>query len=503
MAGTQAGAARASSQPLGNRPSMARCAKIVFVLLLIARTHAPAQDPVLFQVAPFIFGHSLSVDSSGNMHALWICDTATLYAIYDTLGRNISAPRILANHYAQSPQVLPCPGGSMFVWQQSTFFFNSYIFSCFFSYSDSSFSDTLALQDIYFDATRYGPVLVPITDSTFFVVWCGNGPQTLESGLFGQVLGLPLKRIGSNIFLTSDQIGTQENYTPQLSLSVPSTKVIILWMKRYSFGNTLLIRQFNSADQSLGPILTVPSDTSQKQYWGHDVAALPDGTHVVVWSAAGIDSMWNIYLRKLDSQGNPLGTESQINRLPADRYAETEVSVDLDGSFVVVWESQYNDSMRIKAQRFDPYGQAIGSDFFVAPFQNFQYRPQVFLFNKRIYVTWMAYPQEHWAAILDFVNPPVSVTADHSERPSQFSLQSYPNPFNASLTVQFSIPYEQTVQIVLYDISGRKVVEIAHSVFKSGIHSLYYDAGNQPSGVYFVSLRSDQHSLVRKVLLIK
>jgi len=482
---------------------MARNAKIVIILLVIARSHLLAQNPVLFQIAPFVFGHSFSVDTSGNMHTVWINDTTTFYAIYDTLGRIIFQPRVLANRWAQSPRLLPRPNGSMFVWRQVSWTFNSYIFSRFFNYSDSSFSNTMELHDVYFDAERFDPVLVPTTDSTFVVVWYGSGWQTLESGLFGQFVGMPLKRIGTNIFLTSDQVGTQENFTPRLSFLESSAKVIILWMKSYSFGNTLLTRSFSTTDQSLGPILTIPSDTAQKQYWGHDIATLADGTCVAVWSAAGLDSVWNIYLRKLDSNGSPIGTDSQVNAFQAERFAEVGISVDLDGSFVIAWESKYNDSMRVKAQRFDSIGQALGSEFFVAPSQGFQYRPEVFLFKKKIYVTWMAFPQEHWATIIDFVNPQVSVAADYPVQPSDYSLQSYPNPFNAGLTVQFSIPYEQGVQIVLYDISGRKVAEIARSVFKSGSHSVYYDAGNHPSGVYFVNLRSDHNSLVAKALLIK
>ncbi len=79
----------------------------------------------------------------------------------------------------------------------------------------------------------------------------------------------------------------------------------------------------------------------------------------------------------------------------------------------------------------------------------------------------------------------------------------YPNPFNSRTVVPFELPNRGTVVAAVYDISGRRVVELASGRFDAGRHLIAFESGNLPSGVYMVSLEFDGRRLARKVVLMR
>ncbi len=99
---------------------------------------------------------------------------------------------------------------------------------------------------------------------------------------------------------------------------------------------------------------------------------------------------------------------------------------------------------------------------------------------------------------------PVVVPRSHSLHPP------YPNPFNAVMTVGFDMPVMGEVGIRVYDVLGRKVGTLADGVMTQGTHSARWDAGNMPSGIYFVQMsawtpmgEAGDYRQVRKVVLLK
>jgi hypothetical protein len=84
---------------------------------------------------------------------------------------------------------------------------------------------------------------------------------------------------------------------------------------------------------------------------------------------------------------------------------------------------------------------------------------------------------------------------------------AYPNPFNPTTVIGFSIPTfekQKTVSLQIYDITGRLLVNlIDNQTVKAGYHEITWDASNQPSGLYFVKLVSSNFIDTQKILLIK
>ncbi|MDD3535556.1 MAG: T9SS type A sorting domain-containing protein, partial [Candidatus Cloacimonetes bacterium] len=93
--------------------------------------------------------------------------------------------------------------------------------------------------------------------------------------------------------------------------------------------------------------------------------------------------------------------------------------------------------------------------------------------------------------------------------PSVLALQSnYPNPFNPSTTINFSLPKTAHARLVIYNIRGQKVKVLVSDTLYYGNHSVVWDgrdSGNRPvaSGVYFARLEQSGIAKIRKMMLMK
>ncbi|MCK9243148.1 MAG: T9SS type A sorting domain-containing protein [Candidatus Cloacimonadaceae bacterium] len=88
-------------------------------------------------------------------------------------------------------------------------------------------------------------------------------------------------------------------------------------------------------------------------------------------------------------------------------------------------------------------------------------------------------------------------------------LQSnYPNPFNPSTTIAYSLPATGQVRISVYNMKGQKVKDLLNSEMLRGKHKVVWDGkdannNNVSSGIYFFRLEIKGHSSVRKAMLMK
>ncbi len=79
----------------------------------------------------------------------------------------------------------------------------------------------------------------------------------------------------------------------------------------------------------------------------------------------------------------------------------------------------------------------------------------------------------------------------------------YPNPFNAMVTVPFSLPKSADVELALYDVTGRQVALIAHGSYAAGNHRIEWSSEGYATGVYLLRLTAGKKVLTTKVMAIK
>jgi|GEM_PF-2393684 len=82
-------------------------------------------------------------------------------------------------------------------------------------------------------------------------------------------------------------------------------------------------------------------------------------------------------------------------------------------------------------------------------------------------------------------------------------LPCYPNPFNASTTIPFTISAPGEVNLVVYDALGREIQALGIGHWASGNHSVVWNAGGYASGVYMVRLSNGESSQTMKLMLVK
>ena len=82
-------------------------------------------------------------------------------------------------------------------------------------------------------------------------------------------------------------------------------------------------------------------------------------------------------------------------------------------------------------------------------------------------------------------------------------LPNYPNPFNPSTTISYTLHQSSAIKLVVFDMLGRKVATLVDSVQPSGTHEIQFDAANLPSGTYLYRLKSDHVNLTRTMILLK
>ena len=92
--------------------------------------------------------------------------------------------------------------------------------------------------------------------------------------------------------------------------------------------------------------------------------------------------------------------------------------------------------------------------------------------------------------------------------PFGISLKTWPNPFNPSVTIEYSLPTAGRATVDVFDVAGRKVKSLVSADLAAGPHTVTWqgrnDAGQAlPSGVYFVMAVGSGAVNVSKVVLAK
>jgi hypothetical protein len=83
-------------------------------------------------------------------------------------------------------------------------------------------------------------------------------------------------------------------------------------------------------------------------------------------------------------------------------------------------------------------------------------------------------------------------------------LGNYPNPFNPSTEIRFSVPEEGFASLKVYNILGQEVATLFYGIAQSGHYiPVTFDGSRFASGVYFSCLKYNGKSIVQRMLMTK
>jgi hypothetical protein len=106
--------------------------------------------------------------------------------------------------------------------------------------------------------------------------------------------------------------------------------------------------------------------------------------------------------------------------------------------------------------------------------------------------------------IYSFTLGSVSVDERLENMPNKYELyDAYPNPFNPTTTIKYSLPTDDFVKITIFNSMGKKIKILINQKQNAGYHTISWDAENLPSGIYMYRMESSTFSKVKKCLLVK
>jgi len=107
-------------------------------------------------------------------------------------------------------------------------------------------------------------------------------------------------------------------------------------------------------------------------------------------------------------------------------------------------------------------------------------------------------------AAIAWIGSTTSINEDSSSIPQTFTLgQNFPNPFNPSTKIKYTISKQSKVELKIFNILGKQVATLVNRVQLPGNYVVEFKTRNLPSGVYVYYLKANNRLFTRKMVLLK
>ena len=200
-------------------------------------------------------------------------------------------------------------------------------------------------------------------DGNFVVAWDGYVDGTVYGVLFQRFDSMH-NPLGTEFELSSGGCPDRENVS---ACRDGAGGAVVVWEERRfdGSGDGIVGQRYDSSGGEVGGRFRVNSYTLESQF-DPDVACAPGGQFVVAWESRYQDGYEDgIFGQRFDSAGGAVGTEFQVNSYTNYDQAYAAVALSGTGEFVVVWASNVQDGFQygVFGQRFDSAGARAGTEF--------------------------------------------------------------------------------------------------------------------------------------------
>ena len=301
----------------------------------------------------------------------------------------------------QSPRLVfnPASGEYVVAWQSGLELGANDVFARRYDSSGNSLGGELQVNTTTAD-DQANPVVAGLPDGGFAVLWESFGQDGQSFGVFGQRFSSAGAPAGTEFQVNSYTLNSQE--TPELCADA-SGNVLAVWESRDQDGDNpgVFGRRFDAAMNPLGAEFQVNTFTQSLQ-GAPRIACQPTagGDRVVMWESLGQEGQPDrgIYAQRLAADGSRIGPEFQVNTYIYYNQSVPAAAIDDDGSFVIAWGSNTEDGegMGVFLRRFDSAGTPLGSETQVNTFIfDRQRNPRIAMDDGGDFVVvWESYNQE-------------------------------------------------------------------------------------------------------------
>jgi len=359
--------------------------------------------------------------------------------------------------------------------------------------------------------SQFSPSVSNDSDGNFAIAWLcqySGWPQNSTTVLCKRFDSGAVP-IGPHFEVNDAGFSSTENIC-ELSMN-NSGEFVVVWEEFYD-------RMFQRYDESGNPVGgNVQMDTDMDGTVP-TIAMNDTGNFVIAWITRHDDgSEMGIAAQRYDNTGAEVGSDFQVNTYTYLNQQYPAVAMDNEGRFTVVWQSQQEDtigswdSMGIYGQQYDATGAAVGGEMHVNTYEDGrQDTPRIAVAGgDRFVVVWDSGPMSgsvHSGIYAQLYGPDLTGT---KSPPSAATLsQNFPNPFNPSTTVLFSLNQTDIVTLKIFNINGDHVRTLVDRRMESGSYSKEWNGKNDAgcavaTGVYFYRLHTGNSVLTRKMVLLK
>jgi len=345
---------------------------------------------------------STAIDAAGNFFLTWQDNGRYRYAFslygqrFDATSERVGAEFKISDASLggqENPDIAMHPDGQFTtVWMQGKSLGRKEIKAQLFNSDGSKNGGEL---DISNPRSGYNPSVAMDASRHFIVAW--HAPDGSDFGIYAQ-------RFDENGVALAPvfQVNSFSHGNQQLADIAMNAKgeFIIVWQGGNFDGSGTGV--FGTLYNELGE--AIRADFQINTYFQNDqnfpaVAMNESGAFVVVWQSDGQDGSDNgVFAQRFDAFGQAIGTEIAVNTTTTDDQAKPAVVLYEDGGFLAVWESQGQDGSGggIYGQLFDPDGNKIGSEILInAVTEGTQLQPSIAKNQSdAVVVSWESYGQD-------------------------------------------------------------------------------------------------------------
>jgi RHS repeat-associated protein len=206
--------------------------------------------------------------------------------------------------------------------------------------------------------------LALMPDGSLVVVWAGSSRED-ASGVYARRFSKAGQPLGPQVLLHAPDAVRHD--FPSVDVAQDGS-IYVTWSRRTGGDSAwdIFVRKLNSQLQPLTDPLLIGASAERPELAGTQVrsriATLPNGESIITWSAFDpAQQQWNIAAQRLSPAGTLIGDPFRVNRQSGGVQKDPDIAVSSDGRFVISWtRGLWNGSgWEVVASVFDPAGQSI------------------------------------------------------------------------------------------------------------------------------------------------
>lgn len=205
--------------------------------------------------------------------------------------------------------------------------------------------------------THQYPRVAGLKGGGHVVVWTTAGPGYVTQAIYAQRFDATGAAVGAATRVSPDTLAVA--ITPAVA-ALADGGFLVTWSADFA---SIDARRYDRDGNALGSPARI--NLTAGGAWQSAVTGLADGGYAAAWGLLPVDvPPPDVYTRRFDAGGLPVGSETRANTFTADAQQQPDIAALRDGGYVVAWMSQYQDGSGygIYAQRFGSGGAPSGSE---------------------------------------------------------------------------------------------------------------------------------------------